>query len=256
MSDWILPYLPVAEILRAYANAPGNELESGKLSSPQSSAALAANTFGYFLHKADSLPQVPAFGPAGWPAQRVALEECLRFPWRGGRHPWLDAVIETDTHLIGIESKRYEPFRHKNGGRFSPAYWRPVWGDAMAPFESVRDQLAAGTLTYQRLDGVQLVKHAFGLRTQGDKRGKSPVLLYLYAEPPSWPNGCAIEEEPRQQHRDELEAFGREVAGAEVRFATCSYRQLLTAFMASGDRALAEHAARVEKVFKPCDLER
>lgn len=251
MADWLFPYLPVLDILKAYARAPGNELESGKLSSPESSAALAANTFGYFLHKAEDFPHVPAFGAVGWPAQRVSLEECLRFPWRGGRHPWLDAVIETSTHLIGIESKRYEPFRQKNEGTFSSTYWRPIWGDAMEPFESVRDRLAAGLLTYERLDAVQLVKHAFGLRTQGNKRGKSPVLIYLYAEPQNWPDGRAIEEEPRQQHRDEMEAFGREVAGAQTRLATCSYRELLAAFMSSPDLVVAEHGARIQKDFKP-----
>jgi hypothetical protein len=240
----------VADILKAYEKAPGNELESGKLSSPESSAALAANTFGYFIHRPEAFPQVPAFGPVGWPAQRVALEECLRFPWRGGRHPWLDAVIETRTHLIGIESKRYEPFRQKNKGTFSPAYSRPVWGKAMVAFENVRDRLAAESLVYERLDAVQLVKHAFGLRSQGKKREKLPVLIYLYAEPKSWPDGKAVEQELRQQHRNEMKAFAQEVVDAQVRFATCSYGELLAAFMSSPDQGLAKHTAKIQKVFE------
>jgi len=36
-------------------NAPGNEIESGKFASPESSAALVANAFGLFL---DELAQV------------------------------------------------------------------------------------------------------------------------------------------------------------------------------------------------------
>jgi hypothetical protein len=236
MADWLFPYLPDADILKAYAKAPGNEMESGKLSSPESSAALAANMFGYFLNQPRAFPAMPKFGAVGWPARRVALEECLRFPWRGGRHPWLDAVIETDTHLIGVESKRYEPFRQRSEAKFSQAYWRSVWGKDMVPFEEMRDRLSAGSLTYERLDATQLVKHAFGLRTQGLKRKKLPLLVYLYGEPRDWPDGRAIEEKLRQAHRDEIRGFAHEVAGAEVPFASCTYHELLTVLSNSPER--------------------
>jgi len=251
MADWLLPGLPEAKILEAYAKAPGNELDSGKLSSPESSAALAANMFGYFLDKPEAFPPVPAFGAAGWPALHVELEACLRFPWRGGRHPWLDAVIETETHLIGIESKRYEPFRQREEKKFSEAYWRPVWGDAMAPFEAIRDRLADGSLHYDRLDAVQLVKHAFGLRTQGARRGKTALLVYLYAEPPAWPDGKIIDQALHRQHRDEISAFAHEVAGAEVRFASCAYRELLGTFTGSSTPAVAAHGASINRTFRP-----
>jgi hypothetical protein len=48
-SDYFLPGLPVGIIRAAYLNAPGNEIESGKFASPESSAALVANAFGLFL---------------------------------------------------------------------------------------------------------------------------------------------------------------------------------------------------------------
>ena len=54
-----LPYLPVEKICNALAKAPGNELNSGKISSPESSAALAANTFGLFLDRPSELPAIP-----------------------------------------------------------------------------------------------------------------------------------------------------------------------------------------------------
>jgi len=49
MTDALFDYLPKDAILAAFARSPGNELASGKLESPESSAALAANTFGLFL---------------------------------------------------------------------------------------------------------------------------------------------------------------------------------------------------------------
>ena len=91
--------------------AGGNEIVSGKLNSPESSTALAANAFGWFLERPSELPPFPSLPDADWPAARVEVERQMRFPWRGGCHPWLDAAVETPTCLIGVESKRFEPFR-------------------------------------------------------------------------------------------------------------------------------------------------
>ena len=118
------------------ASAAGNEIALGKFDHPESSAALAVNTMGYFLIRAADLPPIPGLDDAGWPARSVMLEANVRFPWKGGRHPWLDALVTTRRALIGIESKRYEPFRREYGPktRFSDAYWRPVWGDQMSGY--------------------------------------------------------------------------------------------------------------------------
>ena len=177
----------------------------------------------------------------------------MRFPWRGGLHPWMDVLIETPTHLIGVESKRFEPFRPKSKpGRFSRTYWRDEWGDAMGPFERARDRLHKGVLSYECLDAVQLVKHAFGLRTQGAKRKKSPVLVYLFAEPKTWPaDGKPVDPEVLATHRAEAESFFQEVRGAELRLALCTYRELLAAFAASPIEQVREHGAKIEQVFKP-----
>jgi len=134
MDELFLPGLPVDLIRAAYAGAPGNEIESGKLASPESSAALAANTFGLFLDRPAQLPPLPGGQDWGWPALSVRLEAIVRFPWQGGRHPCLDVLVETATTLIGIESKRYESFRGKSEPDFSEAYWRPVWGEALRCF--------------------------------------------------------------------------------------------------------------------------
>lgn len=122
----------------------------------------------------------------------------------------------------------------------------------MAPFEKRRDRLHEGTLVYERLGAVQLVKHAFGLRTQGRKRSLTPVLVYLYAEPPSWPDGRIIEDALHNQHRQEIKDFSQAAHGAEVRFASCSYQALLGAMLACGDQVVADHGARVHAEFRPC----
>ena len=92
--------------------------------SSESPAAPAANTFGAFLLRPADLPPLPGAEARDWPASALRLKVLLRFAWSGGRHPCVDAVIQTGAVLIGIESKRYEPFRTKSGAvALSDAYW-------------------------------------------------------------------------------------------------------------------------------------
>ena len=91
--------------------------------------------------------------------------------------------MTTPSAFIGVESKRYEPFRDKKSVDLSDAYDRQVWGEAMGPFEQVRDALRGGVIKYERLDAAQLVKHGFGLTTQARRAGLRPILVYLFAEP-------------------------------------------------------------------------
>jgi hypothetical protein len=61
----LLPGLPVELIRACYAAAPGNEIESGKFASSESSAALVANAFGFFLDRACArLAGIFSQGPA------------------------------------------------------------------------------------------------------------------------------------------------------------------------------------------------
>src|SRR5690606_3696770 len=133
MTPPFLPGVPADLVTAALARAPGKEIASGKLDSPESSAALAVNGFGWFLQRPADLPPFPPLADLDWPAQEVAIERQMRFPWRGGRHPWLDAAVETPTHLIGVESKRFEPFRSAKRASLSPAYDRDVWGEGTTP---------------------------------------------------------------------------------------------------------------------------
>ena len=128
-----LPGVPEHLVRAALAKAGGNEIDRGKFDSPESSAALAVNAFGWFLERPSDLPPFPSLPDIDWPALRVDVERRMRFPWRGGRHPWLDAAVETADHVVGVESKRFEPFRDVKTVSLSDNYNRDVWGGRMTP---------------------------------------------------------------------------------------------------------------------------
>lgn len=243
----LLDHLPKDRILARYESAGGDELTSGKFASPESSAALAANAFGFFVQKPEllALPK-PEIRPGE--ALEVELEVQMRFPWAGGLHPWLDVVIRTPTHLIGIESKRYEPFRGAKKAEFSDAYARPVWGANMAPYERMRDALRQGR-SFEYLDAAQLVKHAFGLRTQASRQNLCAVLLYLYSEPKTFPDGRPLPENLMALHRAEISSFASDVcaAGCEVEFCSLSYGELLSRWSDLPD--LRNHVAALRGKF-------
>ena len=113
----------------------------------------------------------------------------------------------------------------------------------MARWCALRDALRADPATFRWLDATQLVKHAFGLVTEGRRIGKASVLLYLYAEPTA---GRAISPQTFADHRAEIARLADLVAGDAVRFAACSWREWLATFLgeakAHGDAVLARFA--------------
>jgi hypothetical protein len=240
----LLPGISESAVRAALTRAAGNEVDSGKIASPESSAALAVNAFGWFLERPEALPAFPALEGLDWPACRVDIERQMRFPWQGGRHPWLDAAVETKTQLIGVESKRFEPFRDTKHATFSDAYDRDVWGENMQAWTALRDSLRSGQMSFRHLDATQLVKHGFGLVTEGRRISKAPTLLYLFAEPVQR-NGSPILVESHQRHRDEIMAFRTAVAGSAVRFAACSYPEWINSW--SGP--IREHGKRLTEQF-------
>ena len=256
VNDKFLPGVPGPEIEAIFDAAPGRELATGKLDSPASSAALAANAFGFFLGRAAELPPLPGCAGESWPARSLMLEAEVRFPWSGGRHPVLDCLVTTPSALIGIESKRYEPFRGTPRSAWSDAYWRPVWGERMQGYESVRDGLRDGPGCYEHLEAPQLVKHAFALRTAVHERPEcrtlAPVLYYVYAEPESWPNGGApVDEGAKARHREEIERFAAAVAGDEVAFVSRSWPRLLETWTHHENGRVRAHATAVAARFAP-----
>lgn len=242
--DLLCHGVPEHRVRAALDRAGGNEIGSGKFASPESSAALAVNGFGWFLDRPDALPPFPSLSHIDWPAVHVDIERQMRFPWRGGRHPWLDAVVETRTCIIGVESKRFEPFRDAKRAKLSLAYDRDVWGKGMQPWCAMRDHLRSEPRAFRHLDAAQLVKHAFGIVSEASRIGKAPILLYLFAEPT---RGRVVSPEEIARHRIEVGRFTEFVAGAEVRFASCSWREWLS----TSQGGAKMHADRILQRFNP-----
>ena len=254
--DRFLPGVPGDDIERILDAAPGDEIGRGKFDNPGSSAALAANAFGFFLHRARDMPPLPDCPGVGWPAHWLSIEATVRFPWSGGQHAVLDCLVATPSALIGIESKRFEPFRGHGAAAFSDAYWRPVWGDRMKGYEGIRDSLRENPRLYAFLDAAQLVKHAFALRSEvhctGAHRGLSPILFYVYAEPELWPStGRRVDDKAKAGHRKEVTHFASVVAGDEVAFVSCSYRRLLAIWRQDHREEIRAHAEAVMARFSP-----
>jgi hypothetical protein len=247
--------LPIEDICRAHLRYGKNEIETRRILSPRSSAALAGNLFGIFLKHQEAISEVlPELGvnPTTW------LEKEARLPWRGGSHPRLDALVETSTAVVGIEVKWYEPFDDpdepfddQKAAKFSSVYNGNCWGDRMGPFENLRDELTSKWVP-EHLNAVQLVKHAFGLRTRAKRLGKSSaVLLYVYAQPNVYVqpksrrpglDGTQIPDENRSRHACEIARFASEVSGSEVEFQSCTVAQIVEKMRKSTVKELRHHA--------------
>ena len=260
MGGRFLPGVPGPQIEEILNAAPGNEIATGKFDSPRSSARLAANAFGFFLNRPKHLPPLP--GCEGeWPAVRLAIEEEVRFPepWPGPIHSHPDVLITTRSALIGVESKRFEPFGKNRVERVSDAY-RWCWGEKMKGYESVRDRLYRERGARVSLNEAQLIKHAFALRTRVHREDRDrclrPILYYVYAEPNVIPgdgpeDGTPIDEAAKAKHREEVAAFAREVAGDEVRFVASTYRDLMGAWQQADSPDVRTHAEAVIRCFSP-----
>lgn len=241
----LLPGIPADKVAERLARSPGSEFSTGKFTSPESSAALAVNAFGWFIDRAKSLPAMAGV-PMGAP-ETIEIEAEMRLPWRGGPHPWLDAVVSTATTMVGIESTRYEPFRPRKANSFPPNYDEYDWGEGMARYTSLRLALTSGKKTYRHLDAVQLVKLAFGMKVQGTKRGRGAVLVYLHAAPDTWANGKALDRDSITRHAAEAADFARAVKGDDVVFMPMRWADLLDQWAKKPD--LAPHVKELHQRF-------
>lgn len=244
---YFLPGVSAEHVLNRLAEAGGKEVESGKFAGPESSAALTVNCFGWFVERTDIFPALPGSEELA-AVELVDVEFTARFPWNGGRHPWLSAVVQTRGKLIGIESKRFEPFRDLKTVSLSSAYDRPVWGDNICRYERMRDRLRSGATSFSHLGAAQLVKHAFGLVTETRRRDRSATLFYIFAEPNSRP-GKAIPSEGIVRHRQGVEEFAAAVNGDDVAFHFASYRDWISTW--PDDDGLQAHGRAIIESFNP-----
>ena len=78
-----------------------------------------------------------------------------------------------------------------------------------------------------------------------------PALLYLYAEPLTWPDGQLVPPAHISAHRQEIDQFAERVAGDEVRFVSLSCSDLLQVWTQAESATVREHAMAVEAIFSP-----
>ena len=235
-----LPGVPAEAVLAALGRLPGSDLAS-----PDSSSALVGNTFGWFLARPRQLLPLPGV-PMGLP-ETVELGVEMQLPFRGTRHPRLDAVVTTPTTLVGIASKRYQPFRPPKAAAFTEPFDSRDSGAGMARYGALRKALTDGRQTFGHLDAVTLVKQAYALRTQSLKRARGAVLVYLHAEPQIWANGKPVDPKAIARHRTEVASFARAVKGDDVTFVALTWAELLTQW--SKAPALVAHTAAVRGWF-------
>jgi hypothetical protein len=65
-NDILPPGVPADLVRRALARIGGNEIASGKLAGPESSAALDVNTLGWFIEQQMMLPTFPDLDASKW----------------------------------------------------------------------------------------------------------------------------------------------------------------------------------------------
>jgi len=229
-----LPGVPAEAVLAALARLPGLDLDS-----PDSSAALVANGIGWFLDRPRLLLPFPGV-PMGLP-ETVELGVEMQLPMRGVRHPRFDAVVTTPTTLVGIVSKRYQPFRPAKATAFTEAFDARDWGPGMARYGAMRLALTTGRQTYRHLDAVTLVKQAYALRTQSVKRARGAVLVYLHAAPTHWSSGKPVDPKAINRHQAEIAELARAVKGDDVTFVALRWSELLAQWAKAP--ALTSHAA-------------
>ncbi|RDE04960.1 hypothetical protein [Sphingomonas aracearum] len=162
-----------------------------------------------------------------------------RDPTPGNPHSWLPLIgdppgSEGTRILYGVLRPSYRGWTN-TAVQFAQVKLAPVPTPDGEPWAvtAMRDTLRAGATTFVHLDAAQLVKHAFGLVTEGRRLGKVPVLFYLYAEPERR-GSVVVSPEALQRHRAEIADFAIAVAGAEVRFAACSWREWLVGWRHMG----------------------
>jgi hypothetical protein len=119
----------------------------------------------------------------------------------------------------------------------------------MGAYEAMRDALSSGRERFDYLDAAQLVKHAFGLVTQGRRKGKAPALVYLYAEP-ARRGEVSLPITAFGKHRAEIARFTSAVEGAQVAFHAISYREWLAKWPPPPS-PVAKHGDAVVKRFQP-----
>lgn len=211
-TDNLVPTVIIPDFEADLRQGSGDEL-GGKFRALHSSSALAVNCFGPFRRHLSDLRLCGADG-----LNALHFEKKCPIGIRG-TPPNLDVLTESANRVIAIESKFTEYLTPHPAG-FSPSYETGIH-DARRQTGWFREMLrlieAPGT--YRRLDAAQLVKHAFGLMRCYP--GRRLTLLYLYWEPLN-----AVDYPLFEEHRRDISAFAKRIAGPQLAFEAITYNEL------------------------------
>jgi hypothetical protein len=223
----------------------GGELKVAKrgsppFCSPDSSAALAVNSFAPFIDHAFRDRQL------GISVARPSFERTFRITGVRSRvPPTLDVVLQEKRRAVLIESKLLEPWRSAPKVTFSPQY-DAVAEQISAGVAQTMSALRAGELTYEALDAAQLIKHLFGIQSairKGNLPGRCTLVL-LYWEPTRSGSYATL----FSLLRDEVADLAERLSDQQVPLRSLSYPQLWQAWRRHGVPAwLRSHAEALQR---------
>ena len=114
--------------------------------------------------------------------QSIDLERRVQFPGTRKHLSKLDVIVETKSHLIGIASDRFEPFRLHNKPRLSPESKGYLSFEEVRPYLDLQQHIYSGSVKYRYLDAARLVRDALAIFIEAAKSNKKPILYYLFHE--------------------------------------------------------------------------
>lgn len=219
-----------AELIETdYRQGSGSEWDT-KFRAIHSSSALVANTFGRW--KTDSkhlkILGLSNFSP---PYLEKKCPTGLK-----GTPPNLDVVIESETDIVGIESKLLEPLTQKQP-KFSENYKKL----SLPRCEEQWWQLLESSKSWRpsHFDVAQIIKHYLGLRNKY-RDGRQIHLVYIYWQPL---NASGFQE--YEMHQKEIELTASFLDGSEVDFVAMNYHQLWDSW--AKDPMLEIHAGNLKQ---------
>lgn len=202
----------------------GNELKKNKNNQTQkfcsifSSSALCVNNFALIKQNASKIN----FLDYGY-FDLVIFEGKVS---TGISSPNLDVLMENENYLCGVESKFTEYFSAKIPDYNS--HGKPTitnYKNRISKMSFLPDNFEKSLLDYYinkkeklYLDVAQLIKHSIGLINEAKKKGKKPVLVYIYWEPQDKNKIKKICE----NHEEEIKEFKKQIKGF-IEFEAISY---------------------------------
>ena len=213
-------------IKKDYCQGSGSEWNT-KIRAVHSSSALVANTFGRW--KSDPSKLIIQ-GMSGF--REPALEK--KCPTGlGGTPPNLDVVLESESTIVGIESKLLEPLSSKRP-EFSESYSKTKLPYCEDQWWQLLEMARGASNSFKYFDVAQIIKHYLGLR-HSYSDGRNVHLIYIYWQPVNMANFTEY-----KMHSDEIEKATRVVQGSAVNFISMTYEDLWNSW--KGDEELNRHA--------------